>query len=84
MVPVLPLSRQGRQLEDGGWVADIRLEGGRLDWRKARRSVNNGACVEVASAKGNVLVRDSKIQNSPVISFSVYAWQTFLSGTKAQ
>ena len=65
-------------------MAAVQLEGGQADWRKARRSVNNGACVEVASLKGNILVRDSKIHDSPVIGFSVDAWQTFLSGTKAQ
>jgi hypothetical protein len=68
----------------GGWVEEIQLKGGSGDWRKPRRSVNNGACVEIASLKGNILVRDSKIPNSPVIGFSVYAWQTFLSATKAQ
>jgi Domain of unknown function (DUF397) len=65
-------------------VAEIRLEGQQVGWRKARRSVNNGACVEVASLKENILVRDSKIHNSPIISFSAYAWQTFLSETKAR
>ena len=33
---------------------------GNLDWRKARRSANNGACVELASAAGQILIRDSK------------------------
>jgi hypothetical protein len=65
-------------------VAAAVVAGGQVDWRKARRSVNNGACVEVASLKDNILVRDSKIPNSPVIGFSVYAWRSFLSETKAQ
>jgi hypothetical protein len=65
-------------------VAAAQLEDEEVSWRKARRSVNNGACVEIASLKGNVLVRDSKIPDSPVIGFSAYAWQSFLSATKAQ
>jgi hypothetical protein len=30
-----------------------------LEWRKAKRSVGNGACVEVASVNGRIAVRDS-------------------------
>jgi hypothetical protein len=66
-------------------VAEIQLQDGQVDWRKARRSVNNGACVEIASVEGSILVRDSKIpSSSPVIGFSASAWQAFLSTTKAQ
>jgi hypothetical protein len=65
-------------------VAAVQLQGGQVSWRKARRSVGNGACVEIASTKEHILVRDSKIPNSPVIGFSVSAWQSFLSTTKAQ
>jgi Domain of unknown function (DUF397) len=68
----------------GGWVAREAPPGGQVAWRKARRSVNNGACVEVASLKGNVLVRDSKIPDGSVIGFSAYAWRSFLSVTKAR
>jgi hypothetical protein len=65
-------------------VAAVQLEDGSVGWRKARRSVGNGACVEVASLKGNVLVRDSMILDSPVVSFPAGAWQFFLHATKAQ
>jgi hypothetical protein len=65
-------------------VAAIQREGGPVGWRKARRSVGNGACVEVASLEGDVLVRDSMIPDSPVVSFPASAWQFFLDATKAR
>lgn len=60
------------------------LETSQPDWRKARRSVGNGACVEVASLKGNIVVRDSTVPDSPVISFSASAWHSFLDLAKAE
>ena len=33
------------------------LKIGDLQWRKARRSANNGACVEVAPSNGQILLR---------------------------
>jgi hypothetical protein len=65
-------------------VAAIQCEGGPVGWRKARRSVGNGACVEVASLKGNVLVRDSTIADSKMMSFPISAWRIFLDTTKAR
>jgi hypothetical protein len=53
-----------------------------LQWRKARRSVNNGACVEVAAASLRVLVRDSKDQSGPVVQYPGNAWQAFLAAAK--
>jgi hypothetical protein len=52
---------------------------GNLEWRKAQRSANNGACVEVASADLRVLVRDSKDQNGPTIQYSASTWQAFVA-----
>jgi Domain of unknown function (DUF397) len=55
---------------------------GNLEWRKARRSVNNGACVELAPAAGQILVRDSKDQDGPIIAYSEYSWRLFVAAAK--
>lgn len=54
-----------------------------LRWRKARRSVGNGACVEVAPAGGHVLVRDSQDQNGPLIRYPEHSWLAFVAGAKS-
>ena len=46
------------------------LEVSGLQWRKARRSVNNGACVEVAPVSGQILIRDSTDRSGPVMRYS--------------
>ena len=53
------------------------------DWRKASRSVNNGACVEVGSASSRVLVRDSVNSSGTVVAYPPVAWRTFISAAKA-
>jgi hypothetical protein len=55
---------------------------GNLEWRKARRSANNGACVELAPRAGQILIRDSKDQNGPVIAYSQYSWRSFVAVAK--
>jgi hypothetical protein len=54
----------------------------RLQWRKAQRSVGNGACVELAHNGRQILVRDSQDQEGPVIQYTATSWRTFLDGTK--
>lgn len=54
----------------------------RLDWRKSKRSMNGGNCVEVASKTGTVIVRDSKNLDGIAIPYSAGGWRDFLGATK--
>jgi hypothetical protein len=58
------------------------LEVSGLQWRKAGRSVNNGACVEVASVKGQIAVRDSMNPGGALLRYPVQSWQEFTSRIK--
>jgi hypothetical protein len=55
----------------------------RLNWRKATRSVNAGACVEVASAATAVVVRDSLEVHGAVLRYPAATWQSFLANASA-
>jgi hypothetical protein len=55
---------------------------GNIEWRKARQSANNGACVELAPVAGQILIRDSKDQNGPIIAYSQYTWRLFVASAK--
>lgn len=52
-------------------------EASELQWRKARRSANNGACVEVAPANGQIAVRDSKNPGGTWLRYSAQSWKEF-------
>jgi Domain of unknown function (DUF397) len=54
-----------------------------LAWRKAQRSVGNGACVELAPLEGMVAMRDSKDPDGPVLVYTPAEWRAFLHGAKA-
>lgn len=58
------------------------LEVSDLRWKTARRSVGNGACVEVAPVAGTILVRDSKDQQGPVVQYPGNSWRAFLGAAK--
>ncbi len=55
------------------------IEPRQLIWRKAKRSMNNGDCVEVAPANGKILVRDSKDPSGPTLGYPADAWRNFLA-----
>lgn len=54
----------------------------RLNWRKAKRSMSNGNCTEVALDGKSVAVRDSKDPFGPVLSYSAYSWRSFVQDAK--
>ena len=54
----------------------------RLNWKKARRSMGNGDCVEVAPVNGWIAVRDSKHPNGPMLTYTAAEWRSFLMAAK--
>ncbi len=51
-------------------------------WRKSRRSIGNGECVEVAPLTGVVVVRDSVDPQGPILQYPAVSWRSFLAATK--
>jgi hypothetical protein len=52
-------------------------------WRKSSYSGNGGSsCVETASTDRSVMVRDSKLDDSPVITISADGWRRFTERLK--
>lgn len=57
-------------------------ERGSLAWLKARSSTANGHCVEIASALGNIAVRDSKDPYGPILVYTPSEFRAFLEGAR--
>ena len=53
-----------------------------LDWRRSSRC-GSGACVEVATRDSDVVMRDAKDPDGPVMTFTGKAWTGFIGGLKA-
>lgn len=53
-----------------------------LSWLKAHRSTADGACVEVASIKGKVAMRDSKDPDGPILVYAPAEFSAFLEGAR--
>ena len=53
-----------------------------LQWRKARRSANNGACVEVTATNGYVIIRDTMDRSGPSMEYSGVVWRMFVTNAR--
>ncbi|WP_295141770.1 MULTISPECIES: DUF397 domain-containing protein [unclassified Saccharopolyspora] len=51
----------------------------KIDWKRSSRSMNQGACVEVAALPSAVLARDSKDPHGPILRFDRRRWTSFLT-----
>lgn len=55
---------------------------GEVIWTKSRRSGMSNNCVELASVRGRMAVRDSKRREQPVLLFSLLRWRLFVTDIK--
>lgn len=53
----------------------------KIGWWKSSHS-SDGGCVEISRLEEQVLVRDSKDRNGPVLRFSYKEWKAFLDGVR--
>jgi hypothetical protein len=51
----------------------------RATWRKSSYSGNSGNCVEIATTRSRVAVRDSKAREEEVLILTREAWRSFLA-----
>ncbi|MFJ8229032.1 DUF397 domain-containing protein [Streptomyces sp. NPDC094448] len=61
--------------DEGGDCVEIAYE-----WRKSSYSGSQGGdCVEIAAHHAAVHIRDSKVQDGPMLTVAPAAWKAFLS-----
>ncbi len=54
-----------------------------MNWRKATHSGDNGgACVEVASASGRVMIRDTTNRDGITLAVSPAAWRRLVAASR--
>ncbi len=53
-----------------------------ISWRRSRRSLGNGECIEVGLIQGRVAVRDSKAPGGEIVTCSANAWRSFATWLK--
>lgn len=56
----------------------------KMRWIKASASTGNGACVETVSVRQDeILVRNSRDPEGPILAFTKAEWVAFIAGAKA-
>lgn len=63
-------------------MSAAKIESCSRGWRKARRSMGAGDCIEISPVVGGILVRDSKNPDGTVLRYQEIAWRSFLSAAK--
>jgi hypothetical protein len=54
----------------------------KVEWRKSTYSTDQGNCVEAASPRGVVAIRDSKNPDGPRLAFAPEPWRAFTGHIK--
>lgn len=52
-----------------------------MNWKRSTRC-STGACIEVGQFGKAVKVRDSKLEESPELTFDAEAWKAFITDVK--
>jgi len=53
-----------------------------LTWLKAQASTHNGQCVEVASTRGKIAIRDSKDPDGKILFYAPAEFKIFLENAR--
>jgi hypothetical protein len=54
------------------------------NWRKSKRSMNHGSCVEVAGGRAGIMMRDSTDREGPQVRYPASAWRAFTAALREQ
>jgi Domain of unknown function (DUF397) len=63
-------------------MSPVEVDSESAGWRKARRSMANGNCVEIRPVRGAIAVRDSQNPGGPVLAYSAESWHAFTRATR--
>ena len=69
---------QGGPPNGGSWMPNRQSRDFTLTWRKSKASNEANECVEMASTRRSVLVRDSRDPAGAVLEFSPAQWSSFV------
>ncbi len=73
-----PVASEGIAMSTGDDMAGAT----QLNWQKSSKC-DSATCVEVASTGDQIVVRDSKEIDGPVLRFSAAQWSSFVAGVRA-
>ncbi|WP_190812540.1 DUF397 domain-containing protein [Saccharopolyspora pogona] len=80
---ILACSFRDPKDDQGDWRTTVTTAGLAGEWRKSRRSAQQGACVEVAVSDEAVGVRDSKDLDGGFFVVSPAQWSAFTTRVKS-
>lgn len=65
-----------------GYRTDMQCQQNNQEWHTSSWSMNGGHCVQAASARQHIIIRDSKAAAGPLLQVSAGAWRLFVKQIK--